>query len=616
MSRDDRFKARDKRTHKMTKDGLVEVNQATGEESRLSQRGQDFQLRQKLQPDSAARPAPENGGRRTYPQAPNMTRDSRQDDFSSPTGNPQPGAPEGGAEHAARQSPVDSSFTARDSGTGQGRRQHGTQYQRQFQAKAETPIGSPAPERPVHRTGTPAETYPDSSSGTALPDSAVHGGAGFGPPEEPPFAKSTGRTHRAVPPDHDAKLPEAGGSRLRFDQPGASASAGKKTDQRNTKYTRKFAAPETEKSGAAADGPASGDPGSGTKTGTAPRLQFAKDEAPLSQNGSPSRKLEKSRLKAERSAEKLADAKKELPTRRRATIEKVTDAKSGKARRKLRFEHEVKSRRAHLKGPLPLRPVKAGANAAAGYAHKKIYQVEKENVGVEAGHKAELMAEGLGRTAYRMHKTAPYRRVAKLERLNRKHSINHMYRKALHENPKLKSNMVSRFVQKQKIKRQYAKAAREAKRGAKNAKKAGDLTVRAAKAVTGFISRHPVGVGIALLLLMLIFVIMTMFGSCSNMAAGALSSVVASSYVAEDKDIDDAELAYSEWETDLLLEIQNAESSHPGFDEYRYHVSDVSHDPYELMAYLTARYQDFTFAEIQAELRSVFDEQYQLSFDE
>jgi murein DD-endopeptidase MepM/ murein hydrolase activator NlpD len=108
--------------------------------------------------------------------------------------------------------------------------------------------------------------------------------------------------------------------------------------------------------------------------------------------------------------------------------------------------------------------------------------------------------------------------------------------------------------------------------------------------------------------------ISSVFASCSNIASGIGSAVAGVSYQAEDADIDNAELAYTEWETDLQIEIASTETDYPGYDEYRYYVGDISHNPYELMAYLTAKFQNFTYPNIEAELQSLFAEQYTLTY--
>ena len=136
------------------------------------------------------------------------------------------------------------------------------------------------------------------------------------------------------------------------------------------------------------------------------KLSFSEDERPPDMDGP---KLTKAKEKSVRMSERLAQAEKKLPTRRMLRMEMVSAPVAGPARKTLTFEKEVKSQHAHLKGPLPLRPIKAGGNAAIGYAHRKVYQVEEENVGVKGAHRTELTAESGLRMAYHRHKTAPYR---------------------------------------------------------------------------------------------------------------------------------------------------------------------------------------------------------------
>lgn len=365
------------------------------------------------------------------------------------------------------------------------------------------------------------------------------------------------------------------------------------------------------------DAPAQEDGAGAQRPAREPRLQFTKDEAPPGRERDVvSGKAKAARKRADKSAAELDRARENLPTTHRPRLEKSFDDKRGKMKRKLVFEEEVKSRRAHLKGTPILRPVNAAKNAAIGYGHKKIHEVEHENVGTEAAHKGELLAEGGLRTAYRAHKTAPYRRVARLEKKAPRLRMKADYNEAVAANPKLRSNIFSRMAQKRKIKREYARLAREARKAGKRAKKAATVTGRISAAVWGFVKRHPVAFLVVGLLALLLIIIMTAFSSCSNMATGTMGAVAASSYLAEDSDIDNAELAYTEWETDMQLRVANAESEFPGFDEYRYSVDDIGHGAYELMAWLTARYQSFTYAGIQAELRAVFDAQYSLTFTE
>ena len=340
------------------------------------------------------------------------------------------------------------------------------------------------------------------------------------------------------------------------------------------------------------------------------KLEFTADELPPQTED---KKLTHARRKAERTAQKAEQAQNRLPARKKLRMETVSDPETGKAKKHLKFEKEVKSQKAHVKGPVPLRPVKAGANTAIGYAHKKIYEAEDENVGIKAAHRSELVGEAGLRTAYHRHKTAPYRKAAKLQQKSAKANARLAYRQALSDHPELKKHAIARIWQKQKLKRQYAKAAREAGKQAKNAAVA---TERVSVGIVHAVKRHPVICLVLLLLLLVIFLITSLFSTFSNIGTGGLGSLAASTYLADDQDINQAELTYTEWETDLQMEIDRVESDRPGYDEYRYNLGAIEHDPYVLMGYLTSAYQGFTYDEVESVLRQLFQEQYTLSFSE
>lgn len=343
------------------------------------------------------------------------------------------------------------------------------------------------------------------------------------------------------------------------------------------------------------------------------KLEFTADELPPETAG---KKLTQARRKAERAAQKLEQAEERLPARRKLRMETSSNPDTGKATKRLKFEKEVKTQRTHVKGPLPMRPVKAGANMAVGYAHKKVYQAEEENVGVKAAHRTELVGEAGVRTAYHRHKTAPYRRVTKLQQKTARANARAAYQQALQDNPALKKNLLARMWQKQKLKRQYAKAAREAQKAGKRAKDTAVTTEKIAVSVVHAVKRHPVICGVLILLLLVAFLITSLFSSFSNIGTGSLGSIAASTYLAEDQDINNAELIYTEWETDLQMQINRVESDRPGYDEYRYNIGPIEHDPYVLMGYLTSAYQNFTYTQIESVLRQLFNEQYSLSFTE
>ena len=378
--------------------------------------------------------------------------------------------------------------------------------------------------------------------------------------------------------------------------------------QHGNKYQQRF------QEAAKAEEPQEKQPGAAEGEPKRPsKLEFTADELPPE---AADKKLTQARRRAERVEKKLEDAEARLPSRKKLRMETASDPETGKAKKRLKFEQEVKSQRAHVKGSLPMRPVKAAANTAAGYAHKKIYQAEEENVGVKAAHRTELVGEAGARTLYHRHKTAPYRRVTKLQQKSAQANAQLAYRQTLSDHPELKKNFLARMWQKQKLKRQYAKAAREAQKTGKRAKDAAVTTEKIAASVVNTVKRHPVICGVLILLLLVAFLITSLFSSFSSIGTGGLGSIAASTYLAEDQDINNAELIYTEWETDLQMEIDRVETDRPGYDEYRYNIGAIEHDPYILMGYLTSAYQNFTYEQIEGVLRQLFNEQYSLTFTE
>ena len=331
--------------------------------------------------------------------------------------------------------------------------------------------------------------------------------------------------------------------------------------------------------------------------------------------------------KAEKQADKLDAAKDALPKKRVVTKETVYDEASGRARTKLRFD-KVEKPAPQLK-PNPMsRPVQE----AGLFVHGKIHEVEHENVGVEGGHKGEELAERQAgkaiRSGIRRHKLKPYRAAAKAERKSIAANAEYIYQKSLRDNPELAqavSNPVSRFWQKQKIKRDYARAARAAGQTAQGAAGAAAKTAQASAAAAkkaakksekaaSFVARHWKGAlvigGVGLLLLM----IMGGLQSCTAMFGGTGTGLAATSYLSEDADMLGAEAAYAELEADLQHELDNYESLHPGYDEYRYDLDDIGHDPYVLASILSALHGGaYTLDEVQGDLDRLFGLQYTLT---
>jgi murein DD-endopeptidase MepM/ murein hydrolase activator NlpD len=492
------------------------------------------------------------------------------------------------------------------------RGRHSTAYSRRF----EEPQGSQRPDSLAEvlpealQSATPAETpepVPAEAQETAGAPAPAHEAAlSRGRPAHPSgtrpgrlrFGADKTAPQRSRPPSRGiAPAPES-----------VSAPAGKK------------AAPiaESPVAGATVAAGAARPPGDPKAKPQRPsKLQFAAEEAPpIADAPPPDKKPARARTAAERSSEKSAKAQNKLPTKRRIRSRRVFDDAKGKPKRELYFEKEAKSMREHLKGPAAARPVRAAGNAAVAYGHMKVCRAEHENVAVKAAHRGETLAEGGLRTLYRHRKAAPYRKAERLTRKSTKLNIKADFRQAPHDNPKLKSNPLSRMAQRRRIRKQYAKAIREAKKNAGLVKKSGDFVGRAAGAAVRLVARHPLLFATIGGFALLFFLISALVVSCSNLGAGMGSAVMGATYLAEDADVDGAELLYTEWETDLRMQIASAERDRPGFDEYRYDVGDISHDPCELLACLTARLRDFTLAGADAELRSLFAEQYALAFAE
>jgi murein DD-endopeptidase MepM/ murein hydrolase activator NlpD len=272
----------------------------------------------------------------------------------------------------------------------------------------------------------------------------------------------------------------------------------------------------------------------------------------------------------------------------------------------LHFEDGLPSPR-HKKR-LPARPVDAASASALSRLHGQVRRADDDNVGVRAANESAAALEGTGRAAFRLkRKTATGKAPLKPAR-----GRTGPYAPF----PAARKNGVTntaKAAQKRMTRKGYAQVTRTGrpvsfvKRMASGAKQTGARIALAVKS-------HPAVAATICALLLLVMFIVSSFSSCSNIGLSGLGSVLASSYLAEDTAIDDAELNYTEWETDLLIEANSAEAAHLGYDEYRYGIGDVSHSPYELMAYLTAVYQDFTPSEANAALRAVFGRQYSLEY--
>lgn len=338
------------------------------------------------------------------------------------------------------------------------------------------------------------------------------------------------------------------------------------------------------------------------------RLQFTDEELATPE-------LEKHINKSDKAADRLDAARAAIPKQKHIVKERTFDEATGKAKVRLRFEETDKT----PNGKLKRNPLSRPAQEAGLFVHNKIHQVEKDNSGVEGTHKSEEAAERLGKygarkikQGYRSHKLKPYRAAAKAEQAAAKANVNFLYHRALHDNPRLTSNPVSRFWQKRQIKKQYAKAVRAqgfktAKKAAGNTKKAAQQTAKATEKAVSFAVRHWKGILIAIAALLLSIMIFAGLSSFSSMFSGTLNGILGTSYTSEDSDLVAVENSYAAKENELQNRINNIERDKPGYDEYRYDLANIGHNPHELASYLTALLQSYTSASAQAELQRIFE---------
>ena len=342
-----------------------------------------------------------------------------------------------------------------------------------------------------------------------------------------------------------------------------------------------------------------------------PRLRFTDEERsdPV---------LEKPIRKAEKAAARADKAQDNIPKKK--VRQMVIDPDTGKKTSKLTFEDKKKPPSKVSQGVK-----EASVHLVAGKLHKEIRENEQDNVGVESAHKSEEAVETgayLVREGYRSHKLKPYRKAAQAEQKLEKANVNALYQKSLRENPQFTSNPLSRWQQKQSIKKQYA-AAKRAGQTAGNTAQAASKTGKAARTVKekaqqagAFVMRHKKGFLIAGVLFLIVCMLMNTMSSCSMMAQSIGSVISGTTYPSDDPEMLAVEADYAAREAQLQEKIDNIESSHSGYDEYRYNLDMIGHDPHELAAFLSAVLQGYTRQSAQAELDRVFDAQYQLTLRE
>ena len=342
-----------------------------------------------------------------------------------------------------------------------------------------------------------------------------------------------------------------------------------------------------------------------------PRLQFS--DADLAEP-----KLEKPIKRVKKAAARADKAQAKIPKKTVVKKERGFDPATGKVKTQLRFE-EVDKKKPPSK--LTHAVQDAPANFVLSQVHREVRQSEDDNVGVEAAHKVEQAVESGGRlvqSAHRAHQLKPYRAAIRAERKLEQANLDALQKKAEIDSPT--SNPVSKWQQKQAIKKQYAAAkhnqaaqttAKAAENTAKAAKKAAEKAEKAGK----YVWEHRRGFAIAAAILLMLAFLLNGLSSCSVIMDGVGSGIAASTYPSQDADMLGAEAQYCAMEAELQRYLDTYESTHD-YDEYHFDLDTIEHDPYVLISMITALHQgEWTLDEVQGTLQMLFDRQYILTED-
>ena len=319
------------------------------------------------------------------------------------------------------------------------------------------------------------------------------------------------------------------------------------------------------------------------------------------------------------------DSSKKKAEHRRQIRHEADLAKMGS--KKLKSEQEVKAKKnaaaSGKKGGKPKKPGNLAADALSAKAHQSVRNADQDNnSGVEAAHFTEGSAEGAARAGYRFQYGRKLRQYKKLERLEKKadkDAVDSIFAERMKSDPQAGSNLFSRWRQKQAIKKEYAAA----KAGAAAAESTAAGTAKAAQGTASmtekafqFVQSHShIIIGIAAVGL-LVLVIAGSVSSCSVLINGGGNVVLGTSYTAEDEDLKGVETDYTKLEDKLRKQIDRIETDHPGYDEYRYNLAEIGHNPYELASLLTVEFENYTRSQVQARLQSIFEAQYELKLVE
>ncbi len=340
------------------------------------------------------------------------------------------------------------------------------------------------------------------------------------------------------------------------------------------------------------------------------RLQFTDAE-----RGDP--RLKEHIRRADKVADKADAAQAKVPKKKKLVKYQQADPATGRSKTRLRFEDVDKpvpaSKLTHTVKAAPL-------TAASAQAHRKIQEAEQENVGVESAHRLEETAEGgvrLAAHSRRAQKLKPYREAEKARMRLGKANVNALYQKHLRDNPQFASNPISRWRQKQAIRKQYAASVRSGEGVAatiENAMKAAKQAAERSRASGNFVWKHKKGFAAVIALFLAVSVFLNGLSSCTALVEGVLSGLGGSTYPSADEDMLGAEAAYAGMEAALKNELDNYAALHPGHDEYQFDLDEIGHDPYVLISLLTAYHRGaWTLEQVRPTLEMLFERQYILT---
>ena len=328
------------------------------------------------------------------------------------------------------------------------------------------------------------------------------------------------------------------------------------------------------------------------------------------------KKLEKLQEKAEKAGNKTAKARKKLPQKKEYRLVRNFDEKTGKVTYELQTNKVVKKPK---KGNPATAASRRAMMEAHGAVHQKISEDEQDNSAVEGAHKSEEAGEAVITHVKNFHDNRYARkrnRVAALEKKQFKAEVDFRYHKFLEDNPETKKKIIQKRLQKQRIKREYAKAIKkgtEAKQAAGYAKKAAQTTTNIARKLQEFARKHIGAIATIGLFGLFFMLIAAGISSCSAVLNGGLSATMAGSYQSQPAQLDASDEAMTSREMALQNTIDSIETDYPDYDEYNYNLEEIGHNPFTLINYLSAIKVDVVAADVDSEIESLFDEMYELT---